>query len=341
MTGPHAAKAHVTLQQVADAAGVSLATASRALNNGPRRVNSRSREAVVSAARTLGYAPSASARAMVRGHSDVVGLIIASIDDPYFAGLASGVLSAANRHRLMLNLALTQRDTSHEISLISAFRGQRARALVMTSSRSSNIADVTPVRQELEAFARSGGGVCLIGTPDWGLPTLRVAHHEAGRLLVERLVALGYRELLVLAGPTGVRTAVERTAGLREAAAELGVSVRVTHGAFTLAGGAEATQQALAEGARPDCIIGVGELMVAGAMQATRAAGLRIPDEVGFASFDDSWVSAATVPSLTSVAFPLDTMGERAVEIALRGTSADEAAVHGQFVLRESTPPRG
>lgn len=281
---------------------------------------------------------------MVRGHSDIVGLVVASIDDPYFALLASGVLTAVNRHHLQLNLALTERDPDHEIELIESFRGQRARAIVMTSSRSSSTHDPALVRQELEKFRASGGGVCLIGTPDWGLPTVPVAHREAGRLMVERLAALGYRDLLLLGGPPEVHTAAERAAGVLEAAAAHHISTRVEHSSFSLAGGAEATAAVLADGGRPDGIVAVGELMAIGAAQAVRSAGLRLPEDVGLAAFDDTWVSTAAHPALTSVAFPVRELGERAVEIALGGSEAtrtdDEQPITGQFVLRESTPVR-
>src|SRR5690606_40259801 len=130
MAGP------TTLSDVAKEAGVSLATASRAINGSANRtVRPGLRERVLAAAARLKYSPDANAQAMARGRTTTVGLIVHDIADPYFSSIAAGVTGAADRHKLVVTLATTQHQRGREVQFVEVMHSQRARAIVIAGGR--------------------------------------------------------------------------------------------------------------------------------------------------------------------------------------------------------------
>jgi LacI family transcriptional regulator len=127
-----------TLEEVARAAGVSLATASRALNGSTRNVNPEYRERVLAAARALNYSPNLAAQAVAKGGTSTVALVVADISDPYFASIASGVMRAAEVRALTVTIGSTERRPAREAALVRVLRGQRPRCFILVGSRWSD-----------------------------------------------------------------------------------------------------------------------------------------------------------------------------------------------------------
>jgi LacI family transcriptional regulator len=140
----------VTLADVARWAGVSLATASRALHGGAgRTVGPDLRARVRAAAAELNYSPNANARAIVRGTTTTVGLIVHDIADPSAAALASGVMAAATERDLIVTIASTLSDPFVEIRHVEALRRQRARAVILAGSRFNDVESMARLAEEL------------------------------------------------------------------------------------------------------------------------------------------------------------------------------------------------
>ena len=149
-----------TLQQVADAAGVSLATASRVLHgSGGRKVDPSLTSRVVDAATRLRYVAHALAQSLARSRSTIVGLLVHDIADPYFAAIAAGAMRVAREHDLMVLVANTFRDPELERDYLARLRAQRARAVLLAGSAFTGFS----LMDELTAFAASGGRIAAIG----------------------------------------------------------------------------------------------------------------------------------------------------------------------------------
>ncbi|WP_186763042.1 LacI family DNA-binding transcriptional regulator [Lentzea tibetensis] len=340
-----AEQGQVTLGDVARAAGVSLATASRALN-GATQVRADLRQRVRAAAERLAYSPNAHARALAKSSNAGVGVICHDIGDPYFAGIARGVMRAASRHDLQVILGSTFRDPLREISYASMMRGQRVRAMLLVGSGFENREWQESLRRELDLYRATGGRVAVISRhrgvrADAVLPENRGGAAELAR----SLLALGHRSFAVLSGPLSLTTVVDRLAGFRSALASWGIhllSTQIVEGAFTRDGGYEATQELLRRGLRATCVFASTDVMAIGALAAFREAGLRVPDDVSLAGFDDIPMIRDLTPPLTTVALPLEDLGERAMEMALlpeRPARVRVERVQGQVVLRASTGP--
>ncbi|HEY8720349.1 LacI family DNA-binding transcriptional regulator [Pengzhenrongella sp.] len=341
MVGP------VTLSQVAQEAGVSIATASRAFNGSANRtVREDLRERVMVAAERLRYVPDSNAQAMARGRTTSLGLIVHDIADPFFSSIAAGVTIAAERADLAVTLASTQHDPLREPRIVEVLTRQRARAIVIAGGRRDDSEADAIMTQALADFRRSGGSVALIGQPLLGVDTVVIGNRDSSADLARALHARGYRRFAVLAGPTDHLTARDRFLGFSGALDELGSPVDpavVITTAFTRDGGYEGMATLLRDGPPVELVFAVNDVMAVGAMAAARDAGIRVPDDVAVAGFDDIVTLRDVTPALSTVRVPLVDVGIAATELALSAPSSEPRLVHvpGAVVLRESTPRRG
>ncbi|MEB0003199.1 LacI family DNA-binding transcriptional regulator [Cryobacterium sp. RTC2.1] len=161
-----------TLLDVATAAGVSLATASRALNGSTRTVNGDYRDRVFTAAAQLGYTPNLSAQAVATGSTRTVALVVTDIADPRDAFLASGVIDAAADAGLTVTVTVTAGDPDRELALVRSLRGQRPRILILAGPPFPDGADGTPLTDELRSFEAGGGRVIVLGERSLGFATV-------------------------------------------------------------------------------------------------------------------------------------------------------------------------
>ena len=338
--------ASVTLLDVARAAGVSLATASRALNGSTRRVRPDLQERVLAAADALQYTANAQAQAMARGRTDIVGLVLGDVADPYFSSIAAGAIRAAEEHRLVVTMACTFGRQERELDYLAALRSQRARAVIVVGSRVQDPALNARLAAEVRAFEQGGGRIAFISQRRIPADTVVLENRAGARALAEALCGLGYRKFAVLAGRADLLTARDRSMGFREGAARAGVeiaSAAVVHGGFTRDGGYAAMHELLDRGVDAGCVFAVNDVMAVGAMAALRERGIALPSEMAVAGFDDIANLRDITPALTTVRLPLEKLGTWALEMVLEppGEQPRVRRVRGEVVLRESTPPVG
>jgi len=343
----------VTLADVARWAGVSLATASRALHGSAgRTVGPDLRARVLSAAAELNYSPNANARAIVRGTTTTVGLIVHDIADPSAATLASGVMAAAAERDLIVTIASTLSDPFIEIRHVEALRRQRAKAVILAGSRFNDSESSERLAEELLGFSVGGGHVSVVGQHTLPLNTIIIDNVGGAARLARALISLGYRRYAVLAGPESLVTSEERAAGFRRGLADAGLELpeENTIGAqFSRDGGYAAMTELLDREIDVDVVFAVNDVMAVGATAALRDQGYRVPRDMAIAGFDDIPTLRDVQPALTTVRLPLVEIGRRALELALDGRPVgmdDEAAepilvtVPGEVVVRDSTPQR-
>ncbi len=330
----------VTLHDVAREAGVSLATASRALNGSTRKVADSYRERVQAAAARLGYTANLSAQATARGTSAIIALLVADIADPYFGEIASGVARGADEEGLVVTVAITERDPAREVRLVRALRGQRPRGLILAASRASK--DIAPdLSAELDQFAAVGGRVVALGTGSDVVRGVAIDNRGGAAELGAALAARGYRTAVVLAAAEGVVTSDDRVAGFADGFGAGGGEIgAVLRGGFTRESGHDLMAQALAAGVAPGTVVfGISDVVAIGALSALREAGRAAGDDIALAGFDGIPTGRDVTPALTTVRIPLEEVGYQALHAA---TDADwePAALRLEVLLRESTPPR-
>jgi LacI family transcriptional regulator len=347
VTDPSSRVTRVTLQDVADRAGVSITTASRVVNDGSRRVGAQLAQRVHQAVAELGYTANLQARAVATGRSSMVGVVVHDIADPYFSSIAAGLIEVADARQLLVCMSSTPADEAAEREYVALMRAQRARAVILIGSRTGDAAARAALGEELAAFARQGGRAVCVGQPLLGVDTIAPENAAGADALARALAALGHRRFAVLAGPRGLLTAQDRVDGFRAGLAAWSVPLeeaRVVPGAFSRDGGYEAMSAVLAAGGpRPDCVFAANDVMAVGALARLRAAGIPVPAGIAVAGFDDILTLRDVTPPLTTVRLPLKRMGEMAANLVL--SDGDPARprvvpVPGEVIIRDSTLPR-
>ncbi|WP_425838271.1 LacI family DNA-binding transcriptional regulator [Microbacterium sp. PA5] len=332
----------VTLDDVAREAGVSLATASRALNGSTRKVADSYRERVEAAAARLGYTANLSAQATARGTSAIIALLVADIADPYFGQIASGVARGADEAGLIVTVAITERDPEREVRLVRALRGQRPRGLILAASRSAS-EFTRELAAEVDMLAAAGGRVVVLGGGVDGVRSITVDNRGGARALGAAVADRGYRRALVLAAAEGTVTSDDRVGGFVDGfTAGGGDAPAMLRGTFTRESGYELMRRALAEGVETGTVVfGISDVVAIGALAALREAGREVGSDIALAGFDDIPTGRDVTPALTTVRIPLDEVGYQAFHAATdaQWQPADDP-LRLEVLLRESTPAR-
>jgi LacI family transcriptional regulator len=328
------------IKDVAAHAGVSVATVSRVLNSNPS-VTEETRERVYAAMAALNYRPNALARSLRTEATKTLGLIIGDILNPFFTELARAVEDEAREAGYTVVIGNADERADQQDHYVRTLLEHRVDGLLICPT-----AEVTPLVEEL-----AQGDLPLVfldrTIPGMDVPSVRVDGTQAIRELVVHLRALGYRRVAFISGPGILSTGRERTEAFLAAAEENGLAVPeeyVRVGDFR-AGSGQALTSALLDLPEPPEAIFLGDnLMALGALEEVRMRGLRIPDDVALASFDDvPWFAHIHSP-MTAISQPTAELGRRAVRVildSLHGKPAESVVLPASFVVRESCGETG
>ncbi|MFE6997112.1 LacI family DNA-binding transcriptional regulator [Microbacterium sp. NPDC057659] len=324
-----------TLHDVARAAGVSLATASRVLNGSERKVAESYRERVEQAAAELGYTANISAQSIARGTSPVIALLVADIADPYFGLIASGVARGADEHGLVVTVAITERDPERESRILRALRGQRPQGVILAASRTEGGDQDGP--GELAAFPALGARTVTFGPG--GDRSVQIDNRGGAERLGREMAARGYRRAILLGAAEGVRTSDDRLDGFSVGFGAGGGAVERTYrGGFERESGTECMAAALADGVEPGTLVfALSDVVAVGAMTAIRDAGRAVGADIAMCGFDDVPVSRDVTPQLTTVRVPLSELGYQAFRATV-DAEWQQPELELEIVVRGSTP---
>lgn len=327
------------LIDVARAAGVSLATASRSLS-GQSGVSDAVAGQVREVAAALGYVANLHARTLAGGSTSMVGLIVHEIDDPYFSEIASGVVHAATAHQLLVQISHSGRDPEQELRQIRALIANRVDAIIIAGSGYTDPEAQRESKLLLAAYQESGGRVAVVGRHDLAADAVLPANEDAGTAIAAHLLELGHRRIAIAAGTEGLTTIEDRLAGLaRGFRADPEVVVISVRTDFTRDGGRRAAEQILAGHPESTAVIALNDAMAIGVLAALRAHRIAVPAQMSVVGFDDVSVAEALSPSLTTVRLPMATMGQIALEMTRQDPVSPprRTRTSQQLVVRDST----
>ncbi|MFI6053182.1 LacI family DNA-binding transcriptional regulator [Streptomyces violascens] len=323
------------IKDVAAEAGVSVATVSRVLNSHPS-VSEAARARVLAAVETLGYRPNAVARSLRTDQTRTLGLVISDVLNPYFTELARSVEEAARA--LGYSVIIGNADERPELQdhHVRTLLDRRIDGLLVSPTDGGS-----PLM--LEA-ARGGTPMVFVDRwiPGIDVPVVRADGRAAIRDLVAHLHRLGRRRLAIIAGPAATTTGSERVEAFRAALGEHGMSLPgnyVGQGDFQAASGRRATERFLALPEPPDAVFAADNLMTLGALDALRARGLRIGDDIALAAFDDIPWFVHTDPPITAIAQPTGELGRAAVRALadlIEGRTPRSVTLPASLVVRRS-----
>jgi len=341
---PHPARPTVTLHDVAAAAGVSIATASRVLGRGTHTVAPEYEARVLAAAEALRYTADVSARAM-RGSTDSIVLIADDLTTPAIALIVAAMERQSHAVNAFVTVASAHGTPERQLETVRLLRALRPRAMVLTSSRFDAAALDGRLLQELRAYTDDGGRVAIVGSTDMPFDAIRFDDHGAGEILGSYAAHSGHRRVAILAGPADRVNMAARVAGFVAGLRAGGVDearILRRHCEVSRQGGYDATRALLADGTQAvHAVLAVNDVVAIGAMTALRHAGVRVPEDVSVAGVDDIPLAVDVTPRLTTVALPLQQVGADAIRLVLgERLAATHATVSGQLIVRDSSRVR-
>ncbi|HLF25018.1 MAG TPA: LacI family DNA-binding transcriptional regulator [Anaerolineae bacterium] len=302
----------MNLEEIAKLSGVSRSTVSRVINN-DRNVRDTTRQRVWEIVRRMNYQPNAAARGLAVGRTHVLGLVIptgvaALFSDPYFPILIQGVSSACNLHDRSVMLWLAEPEYERR-TIRQVIHGGLIDGVIVSSMLVHD-----PV---VEALIDSDKPFVLIGRHPSSISVNYIDsdNRNGACEIVTHLLRLGRRQVATITGPQNMIVGVDRRDGYLNALRERGLAIDpnlIVESDFTETGGFAAMQQLLPY--QPQAVFAASDAMAMGALRAIRETGLRVPDDIAIAGFDDMPFAARSEPPLTTVRQPILRMGAVAAE---------------------------
>ena len=328
-----------TIRDVARLANVSVATVSRALN-GHDNVAEAVRKRVVEIASSIDYSPHHAARSLSRGRTHTVGVVLPDLPCEFFARLMCGIDAAARERGLQLLVSGHHRSADSQAAAVRVMRGRVDGLLAISPYAGLDIAAANLPRSLPVLLLDSDPAVERVST-------LCVDNHAGAMAMMRHLVDQGYRDIAFISGRVPHFNATERLRGYMDAMAELlpGVRPRVVQGDFDVQSGSHAGEELIAGPQRPDAVFAANDMMALGCMFAFQRAGLRVPEDIGLAGFNDIPLASCTSPPLTTMHIDLSRLGSDAFDMLLDRMEGDGETrgrvVQPQLVVRGSTTRPG
>lgn len=331
--------ASVTIRDVARQAGVSAMTVSRVINSSPS-VSPVTRSRVEQVIAELGYVPSRLARGLSAQRTGTLALIVPDVANPFFTLIVRGSEDVARRAGYRLLFCDTRADLDVEHEVIEELIAHRVEGILIApvSDRS---------RDHLRRLARFGVPFVLVDRTIPGVDTDTVLGDSAGgsRQLVEHLIALGHCRIGMITESDVVSTARDRRRGYETALTNAGLEVApelLVEGSVDPLGGREGMRRLLELEQPPTAVFTVNNLVALGAIEAVRASGREVPDDVALVCFDDIEYASRLHPFLTAMEQPAETFGTLGTQLLLEqieNRAPDRrrtVVLPGQLVVRRS-----
>ncbi|THC48095.1 LacI family DNA-binding transcriptional regulator [Streptomyces sp. A1499] len=306
-----------TLEEVAARAGVGRGTVSRVINGSPR-VSEATRTAVEAAVAELGYVPNTAARALAANRTDAIALVVPEPEtrffaEPYFSDVLRGVGAELSETEMQLLLIFAGSDQRRQ-RLAQYLAAHRVDGVLLVSVHADD--PLPDLLSQLEIPAVISGR----RSADEPLPSVDSDNFAGACSAVEHLLSRGRTSIATITGRLDVYGAQRRLDGYRAALRDAGRPVdegMIVPGDFTEEGGRRAMRELLETRPGLDAVFAGSDVMAAGARQALREAGRRIPDDVALVGFDDSAIARHMDPPLTSVRQPIEEMGRAMIDLLL------------------------
>jgi DNA-binding LacI/PurR family transcriptional regulator len=330
------------IKDVAKEAGVSTATVSHVINE-TKFVSNETRTRVLEAINKLNYYPNAHARSLASGRSNIIGLLISDISNPFFPELVKSIEAAAFEQGYSLMLFNTNYDAGRAADYVRRLIEHKvAGVALMTAELEPSLIEELSNKQVKVVFND-------IGVVGENMSNIAIDFSTGIDEAVRHLVSLGHERIAHIAGTSRVKTGIiRREAFINSMKKHLPEQTEhlIFEGDFRFESGRSAASEILRLEELPTALVVANDLMALGAMQELKANGIRIPQDISIVGFDDIAFTSLSDPPLTTVCSPRVEIGRRAVEALLMTIKIPhqrgmEIRIPTYLIIRESTaPPR-
>lgn len=326
-----------TIYDVAREAGVSIATVSKVIN-AKGKISTERRNQIFAIMQRLQYQPSAIASALTSKQTFTLGLLIPDIANPFFAEVARAVEDRGHRFGYSVIICSTDNKDDRVERYISVLKQKRVDGIIIGTGLENN-----DILQDISTIIP----VVVIGREVNSFPvhTVVADDYAGGKQAACHLLSLGHTKLAVLAESLQISSSRERVRGFRQSLGEAGISLpdkSILACKNGLEDGIARTSELLSRMDRPTALFCCNDLIAVGALQAAKECGLRVPFDLSIVSFDNTLLATVTNPPLTSIAQPMDQLGEAAVDLLIQqfadsNTVKQRIALRTELIVRDST----
>ncbi|MCG5218061.1 LacI family DNA-binding transcriptional regulator [Streptosporangium sp. KLBMP 9127] len=337
-----------TVRDVAARAGVSATTVSRVIK-GDYPVAQATRTRVLRAIRELDYVLNAHARALSGAGTKMVAFVLDDVTGPSFAYVAKGVEQQATAEGRLCMVCTTHGDPARELAVVEAMREQRADAVILVGGGTLDDAYRERMSHFAHALDKAGSRLVLCGRPPLGddVPSTVVEYDNEGGAyaMTSHLLSQGHRHIALIGADhpgQASTTKIDRLRGFVRAHESFGVPydpALIVPAGFGRADGHAAARRLITLGARFTAVFAATDMVAIGVLAALREAGLRVPEDVSLAGYDDIPLAADLSPGLTTVRIPTDELGRTAVRLALDRRQPQHVVLGTHIVVRDSVGP--
>jgi LacI family transcriptional regulator len=329
-----------TQSDVAKLAGVSRATVSYVVSGSlDVPISDETRKRVLDAVSQLNYAPDARARSLRSGDSNTIGLLIPDLHNPHYWSIVQGVEETVRRQGYDLLLTSTSLDPEREAQTLAALSSRRVDALILTLSF------LEQSKSSLTHLTVNGYPVVTLGNTSFNADAVVATYRTATAQIMAHLLTQGHTRIGFIFGVGSKELATNRMAVYQESLIEAGIAVDpelIDYSGPRIEDGYQAALRLLARTPRPTALLVINDWLAIGALRAIGEEGLRVPEEISIASFDDTEMAAYLNPPLTSVRSNGHELGRQAAIMALErlqqpGRPIHRVQIEAELVMRQST----
>lgn len=327
----------LTIKDIAEKAGVSYATVSRALNN-HRDVNEDTKKKILKIAREMGYQPNAIAQGLVKKETKTIGLLIPDITNPFFPEVARGIEDAAGEAGYTIFLCNTNWDTERESNYLDVLLQKQVDGIIMAPS-SENL-------NHLKKILDSGIKIVFISRmiKHPNSISIIIDNVSGAQMAVEHLVKKGHKKIAFIGGFQDISASSERLKGYKYALEENNLEINkayIKNGDFKRETGHVMMHNLLNLDQKPTAVFAANDLLALGAIQAIKEEGLSVPSDIAVIGFDDIEFASLPEIQLTTVAQPKYDMGKMAFETLIKQLKGEGDNIGKKILLEPRLIIRG
>ena len=330
-------KKYVTIRDIAEKAGVSINTVSRALNNKPD-ISEETRRKILKIAQELGYVKNATASSLRSKQTNIVGVIIADSANPFYAEVLKGIEAASRKYGYQIMLMNTERIYENEEKAIEVLLQRRVDGLLITPVQDKS--------DDIRALIERKVPFVIVGRHFEELEVDEIHSDEVkgGYLATRHLIERGRKNIIMISGYLFKSAAYMRLEGYRKALKEYGIPFSekmIIETDIDIESGYRAMREAIEKGLEFDAVFCYNDLLAFGVIKALKECGYRIPEDVAVVGYDDIVYSSFVCPSLTTVRIKKFEMGYEAFRMLLqrlkgRRKRRKRVILDVELVVRES-----
>lgn len=311
----------LTMKDIADKAGVSVATVSRVLNNS-KPVSDELRQKVLDVVKQTGYKPNALARSMIKQKTGTIGVIIPDLDNETFADLIKGIELILDKNDYLLVVSNTMGKVKKELEMFDLFEEKRMDGIIFSG--------VSLTKKHKKYFSKFEIPIVVVGQKfkELNFPSVTIDNFQASFDMTQYLIDLGHNNIAMVSGPSSdPQAGKERILGYKTALRENNIEINekyICQGDFTIKSGYLAMQKIWENKVKPTAVFSASDKMAIGALNFCLDSNLKVPEDISIAGFDDMELATAIRPTLTTIHQDQVQKGIKTAEILLEIMEKDK-----------------